>query len=128
MRRGLHVLVFVVVCGGCGGAPPPQPTPAPKPDPIAKTAAPTCKQVGDHLATLAEHDAMQDDAKTAKPLGARCATDGWSDDARDCFATAQAPAELDGCRALLTPSQRDALAKATSKTLPVGAGDPWNPK
>src|SRR5580692_962990 len=125
MVRAVHVLVFVV---GCGGAPPSQPTPAAKPDPIARTAAPTCNQVGDHLATLAEHDPTQDDAKVAKPLRERCATDGWSDDARSCFGTAQAPAELDGCRALLTDSQRDALARATSTTLPAGAGDPWNSK
>jgi hypothetical protein len=97
-------------------------------DPIPRTAAPSCQQVGDHLATLAEHAPMQDDRKTAKPLRERCDADGWSADARDCFATAQSPAELDGCRALLTAAQRDALARVSSTTLPVGAGDPWSTK
>src|SRR5580698_9751177 len=106
MMRGIHVLVLAAACGG---APTPTSTPPPKPDPIPQTAAPGCKQVADHLATLADHDPMQDDATTAKPLRERCDSDVWSADARNCFATAQSPAELDGCRNLLTAAQRDAL-------------------
>lgn len=125
MPRGIHALVLVVACGGA----PPTPTPqTPKAEPIPQTTAPTCKQVGDHLATLAERDPTQDDAKLAKPLRDRCDSDAWSADARSCFATVQSPAELDGCRQLLTTSQRDAFARASGTTLPVDAGDPWNTK
>ena len=125
MPRGIHLLVLVVACGGAAA---PAPAPSPKPDPIPQTDAPSCKQVGEHLATLAERDPAQDEAKVAKPLRDRCDRDAWSADARSCFATAQSPAELDGCRQLLTASQRDALARASSTTLPANEGDPWNTK
>jgi hypothetical protein len=125
MVRGIHALVLVAACGS---APPSTSSPPPKADPIPQSNAPTCKQVGDHLATLAERDPMQDDANAAKPLRDRCAGDAWSADARSCFATAQSPAELDGCRQLLTSVQRDAFARASGKALPANAGDPWNAK
>jgi hypothetical protein len=39
----------------------------------------------------------------------RCATDRWSAEARDCLARADSEAEIDRCKATITPEQMKAL-------------------
>ena len=109
--------VFAGVLLGCGSSSPPAAKPTP--DPIPKTAGPSCKAVADHLATLADRDPLQDDAKTTAKLRAHCESDVWSDDARSCLATAQSQAELDGCKSMMTDAQRSVFPP------PKPAKDPW---
>ncbi len=115
MRLGALSTCFVLACGG---------TPAAQkatPDPIPKTAGPSCKVVVQHLATLGDRDPLADDAnaKASATLRRHCESDGWSDDARSCLATAQSQPELDGCKGMLTEAQRQAFPA------PAPAKDPW---
>jgi hypothetical protein len=102
----LHALLVSVVVA-CGGSPKKATTPPPA-DPIPKTAGPSCKAVVEHLATLGDRDPTQA-AKGDATLRGKCESDAWNDDARNCFATAQSDAELDGCKSMLTPGQREAF-------------------
>ncbi len=117
----LHALLAsIVVVVGCAGGGKQAQAPAPaSSDPIPKTAGPSCKAVVDHLATLAERDPTQP-AKGDATLRARCESDAWNDDARNCFATAQSAGELDGCKGMLTAGQREAFA-APKDEAPGGA-------
>ncbi|MGE5186321.1 MAG: hypothetical protein ACM31C_29905 [Acidobacteriota bacterium] len=115
------VSAFVV---GCGSSPKHAAAPGssdPSADPIPKTAGPSCKAVVEHLATLADRDPTKP-AKGDATLRGRCESDAWSDDARNCFATAQSDGELDGCKSMLTPGQREAFA--VSPATPASAPAP----
>jgi hypothetical protein len=117
MRLGALAVTLLVACGGGAKTA----APVEKPDPIAKTAAPNCKTVVDHLATLGEHDPTQI-PKADPALRGHCENDAWSDDARSCFATAQSDGELDGCKSMLSESQRSAFAAAPGAAPPGGGG------
>ncbi len=88
----LHALLAsIVVVVGCAGGGKQAQAPAPAAsDPIPKTAGPSCKAVVEHLATLADRDPTQP-AKGDATLRARCESDAWNDDARNCFATGLTP-------------------------------------
>jgi hypothetical protein len=102
-------LVALLLVASCGGAPKSTPV-APHPDPIPKTAGPSCKAVAAHLATLADRDPTKEAAPDVA-MRNRCETDAWSDDARSCFATAQAEPEVDGCKSMLTDLQRKSFGE-----------------
>src|SRR5580765_6450697 len=102
------VCSVLVACGGGGG--PAKTVAKPTPDPIPKTAGPSCKEVTAHLATLAEREPA-DDAKANDSLRARCESDGWNDEARNCLATATSDEEVDGCKTKLTAQQLTAFPK-----------------
>ncbi|HEU0031802.1 MAG TPA: hypothetical protein VFQ53_14290 [Kofleriaceae bacterium] len=121
---GVCVAVIAVVLGSaCGGGSKSVKEPAPVPDPIAKTTGPACKVVADHMAqvALAGRDPAQPDdtGKVASALRTRCETDGWSDEARSCFATMQNDQEAEGCHGMLTPEQRKALDKDVKPATPA---------
>jgi hypothetical protein len=97
--------------------------PPPKPDPIPKTAGPSCKAVIEHLATLSDRDPTQP-SKGDAALRGRCESDAWNDEARNCFSTAQSDAELDGCKGMLTPGQREAFGASTSEAKAAPAPAP----
>lgn len=118
----LHALLVSVVVA-CGGSPKQSATTPTKTDPIPKTAGPSCKAVVDHLATLADRDPTQA-AKGDATLRSRCESDAWSDDARNCFATAQSDAEVDGCKSMLQPNQRDAFTASAPPTPAAAAPAP----
>ncbi len=122
----LHALLVSAVVVGCGGSPKHAAAPASS-DPIPKTAGPSCKAVVEHLATLADRDPTQA-AKGDATLRGRCESDAWSDDARNCFATAQSDGELDGCKSMLTPGQREAFAAPAPASAPAPAPAEAAPK
>jgi hypothetical protein len=117
MRLLAFVLASVVACGGNRA----KPVEKLAPDPIPKTAGPSCKEVTAHLATLADRDPAED-AKANESLRARCNSDGWSDEARSCFATATSDEEVDGCKTKLTTQQ---LTAFPTQEKPAAA-DSWS--
>ena len=108
--RPMRLLALLALTVGCGGATPAA-APPPAPDPIPETAGPDCGVVADKLAIVVHADAPDAQAGATSQLRARCTADRWSDEARNCFATAQSDAEIDGCRAHLDEAQNAALAK-----------------
>jgi hypothetical protein len=116
MRLVALVCSVMAACGGGGARPV---APKPTPDPIPNTAGPSCKEVTVHLATLAERDPAED-AKVNESLRARCESDGWSDEARSCLATASSDEELDGCKTKLTVQQLTAFPRQEKPA------DPWS--
>jgi hypothetical protein len=116
------------VAMACGGAPKPAAKPTATPDQIPKTAGPSCRDVAAHLSTLADRDPAED-AKLDGGLRGHCESDGWSDDARSCFATAGSDDEVAGCKTKLSPQQQGAFPTQTAKPAAAtgqGAGsDPW---
>lgn len=118
----IHALVLGLVLG-CGGSAKHTAPPPPPPDPIPKTAGPSCKAVADHLATLADRDPTGDDSKIAAPLREQCEHDGWNDEARSCFATAQNDDEVDGCKTKLTDLQRKSFG-GSAPAAPAAAAAP----
>jgi hypothetical protein len=110
--RLVAALAFAL-CMACGGGNKKHTDTTPT-DPIPKTAGPECGAVGEHLATLADHDAAAGpDKAMAQKIAGACKTDAWSDDARSCFATANSDDEALGCMKLLTEPQHQAFDKAT---------------
>ena len=107
---------FLLACGGS-----PKQAAKPTPDPIRETAGPSCKDVATHLATLADRDPTKDpSADTA--LRTHCENDHWSDEARSCFATANADDEVDGCKTKLTAEQQSGFPAAKK----AAAKDTWD--
>ena len=118
--RLVAALAFAL-CMACGGGNKKHTDTAPT-DPIPKTAGPECGAVGEHLATLADHDAAAGpDKAMAQKIAGACKTDAWSDDARSCFATANSDDEALGCMKLLTEPQHQAFDKATRTKAPAAA-------
>jgi hypothetical protein len=119
----LHTLVccLLVACGGSS-----KQVVKPTPDPIPATAGPSCKDVTAHLATLADRDPAQD-AKANDALRARCETDKWSDEARNCLGTASSDGEVDGCKSKLTSQQAGAFPAPAAKAMDATStgADPW---
>jgi hypothetical protein len=113
MSRVALVLVLVV---GCGGAQKPKSLAAAPnenatqtSEPIPMTAGPDCAIVADRLATVAHAETPDRQAEARDMLRTRCTDDKWSDDARNCFATVENDAEIEGCASKLTAAQRSAL-------------------
>jgi len=126
--RVLAVVAFAM-CMACGGGNKKvAPTP-PTPDQIPKTAGPDCSAVAEHLATLAEHDAVKgpDKAMGAK-INEHCKADAWADDARSCFATANTDDEAEGCMKLLTDTQKKVFTEVAKKSEPAAADAAAPPK
>jgi hypothetical protein len=80
------------------------------------------------MLTLAEHDAMKPDveAKLTSTFKARCERDHWTDESRNCMATAQSEDEQTGCNKMFTPGQiknlgddKSMLAGAPAKAEPA---------
>lgn len=111
LMRLLASLVLTVAAVACGGSSKPaQPAaPVPAPDPIPATAGPDCKVVADRLAIVANADKPDAQAGARAALRSRCANGGWSDEARNCFATVETDAELDGCTQHLSDAQKAAF-------------------
>ncbi len=111
--RSMRLLASLVLCitAACGGsskpAAPAEPVPAP--DPIPATAGPDCKVVAERVAIVAHADKPDAQAGARAAVRSRCANGGWSDEARNCFATIETDAELDGCKAHLSDAQKAAF-------------------
>jgi hypothetical protein len=111
MKRVFAVLVFACACGGGSKQAATTPPPPPTPDPIPATAGPDCTAAAEQIANLAPDHSQH--VTLVNLVTARCRDDGWSDEARSCFATAQADDELEGCaEQKLTAAQRDAIEAA----------------
>jgi hypothetical protein len=107
----LFALLLLTVAA-CGGSPKPAATtPPPAPDPIPKTAGPKCDVVADKLAIVIHADKPDAQASAKTDIRARCSQDNWSDEARNCFATVESDAELDGCKQHLDATQKAGFAK-----------------
>jgi hypothetical protein len=113
-------LTFAMWCMACGGGNKKVESTAPTPDQIPRTAGPECSAVGEHLATLADHDAVKgpDKAMGAK-LTEHCKADAWTDEARSCFATANTDDEAEGCVKLLTDTQKKVFTDVAKKGEPA---------
>lgn len=131
--RALALLVLTFATLACGGSSKPAAPvePAPAPDPIPSTAGPDCAVVADKLAIVAHADKPDAQAGARAALASRCTNDAWSDDARNCFATIESDAELDGCKQHLSDTQkaklhevvppRDAWTGEPVETAPAGS-------
>lgn len=119
--RALASLVLAFATLACGGSPKPaEPVePAPAPDPIPSTAGPDCAVVAERLAIVAHADKPDAQAGARSALARRCAADRWSDEARNCFATIESDAELDGCKQHLDDAQQAKLHEIVPRR------DPW---
>src|SRR5688572_30545293 len=116
--------VLVAVLAACGGSAPKSATGpgvgnAETADPIPKTKGPDCAVVADRLATVAHADAPDRQGARDK-LRMRCTDDKWSDEARNCFATVETDAEVEGCTKLLTEPQRGQLQLGAPDMAPKG--------
>lgn len=114
MIRFVRSFAVVVVVAACGSkSPPPKPVPPPPPvDPIPQSAGPACGVVADHAVTVMLADNAEGQPKAKEVLRTRCEADKWSDDARNCIATAQSEDEMDGCGKHLTEAQKTAVQEA----------------
>lgn len=94
-------LVFLVACAGPS-----------KPAPVAR-APERCAYVADHLLTLLSPTAREAPAeeldRVRAHFHARCAQDGWSPAAQQCFLELRVKEDVDRCASLLTDAQRAAL-------------------
>ena len=106
--RLLARLLVCVLATGCGGAPAKVAAPAP---PGADCAA-AAGQVGDVLAS--NQDRRPPDEAVNQVINrvrTACEEDGWSADARACFARMGTPADADHCGTLLTEPQTQGLLR-----------------
>jgi hypothetical protein len=114
--------LLVLVLAGCGGGSkqavtPPPPPPAPEH---------TCAKSADHMI-----DVLPANAKSAPPeqlkalkddIVSHCTNDKWSPEVMACVEGATKTDDIAKCDDLLTPAQRDALAKDSDAGSAPGGG------
>jgi hypothetical protein len=114
MKTQSILIALVIGCGGASSKPVVQ---EPKPEPVAmqKPPAPACAAVADKLASIMaqeDPDAKADSIKArADAVTKRCEADQWSEEARECFGTAENEVDGKGCSKFLTEAQMTAVGK-----------------
>ena len=114
MKLSSILIVLAIGCGGSSNKPAVQ-EPKPEPVGIQKPPAPNCIAVGDKLASIM---AQEDTDAAAASIKAKadavkkhCEADQWSDEARECFGTAENDVDGKGCSKFLTEAQMTAVGK-----------------
>ena len=115
------ILIALVI--GCGGASSKPVVQEPKPEPVVeKPPAPTCIAVGDKLASIMAQEDTDAAAATltakADAVKKHCEADQWSEEARECFGTAENDVDGKGCAKFLTEAQMTAVSKDLDATDP----------
>ncbi|HLL22638.1 MAG TPA: hypothetical protein VK427_10925 [Kofleriaceae bacterium] len=106
----MRLALVCVLCAACGGSSKSSTTP--------KETGPTCDAAATAILSPVSQDKEQTDAMLQKReelttfVRTRCTDDRWSADARRCFASVQATADVERCASLLTPAQVDAFSAA----------------
>lgn len=104
----------LAACGGKGTA---ANTPAGEPAPEARRVGTPCDRGVAHLfAVVAATDTPEDRDRAAGVFVRRCTDDGWSAEVHQCMLDVKAPPDADRCEQLLTPKQRDDLARDLAAT------------
>lgn len=101
-------LLVCVLAAGCGGAPAQAVAPAPP----AVDCGAAAGQVGDLLASNQDRRPPDEAVnQVIQRVRVACEEDGWSADARACFARMGTPADADHCGTLLTEAQTQGLLR-----------------
>jgi hypothetical protein len=103
----MKAIAILIAVGACGGSSPQPVQPAP---PLVRTpAAPSCLAVSDRMTILRSSQEPEPEKAELRDFAIlvkeRCAIDQWSDEARDCYGTAETGAVAEGCAKTLTPDQ-----------------------
>jgi histone H3/H4 len=122
--RSMRLPIALLVCGvsgswgswGCwrdGATPVLEPAPTSAPAISMAPVRTACRELGDHVAALAQtapDEALAAHAdQLARIIERRCATDGWSSELKDCLTSAEAIDVAERCEQFATEEQRHAL-------------------
>ena len=112
------VVVIVIAIAGCKGEQ--------KQSGVAAGFA-DCTVVAAAIDRLAEKATEEDKPKVPRlkeAMMARCNTDRWSTEAKQCIANAKDRSKMEECEGKLTPEQKEAAKKASADVLgaPVAPG------